>query len=104
MAVQIVSKTVTRTKRELGERVLGKALGLLGNNPDKNAKYVLKAIDQLEIADNTIVFWCTDNGAERRRPWRGSAGPWNGFYNTAMEGGIRTPCVMRWPARIPAGR
>lgn len=45
MAVQIVSKTVTRTKRELGERVLGKALGLLGSNPDKNAKYILKAID-----------------------------------------------------------
>ena len=56
------------------------------------------------LEDNTIVFWCTDNGAERRRPWRGSAGPWNGFYNSAMEGGIRTPCVIRWPGRIPAGQ
>ena len=45
MAVRIVSKTMIRTKRELGERVLGRALGLLGNNPDKNAKYVIKAID-----------------------------------------------------------
>jgi len=45
MAVRIVSRTMTRTKRELGERILGKALGLLGNNPDKNAKYVIKAID-----------------------------------------------------------
>ena len=40
-----MSKTVVRTKRELGERVLGRALGLLGNNPDKNAKYFIKAID-----------------------------------------------------------
>ncbi|MDP6605217.1 MAG: sulfatase-like hydrolase/transferase [Dehalococcoidia bacterium] len=71
---------------------------------DHNVGLVLDAIDRLDIAENTIVFWCTDNGAERRRPWRGSAGPWNGFYNSAMEGGIRTPCVIRWPARIPAGQ
>jgi hypothetical protein len=71
---------------------------------DYNVGLVLEAIDRLDIAENTIVFWCTDNGAERRRPWRGSAGPWNGFYNTAMEGGIRTPCVVRWPGRIPAGQ
>jgi len=71
---------------------------------DYNVGLVLEAIDRLGIADNTIVFWCTDNGAERRRPWRGSSGPWSGFYNSAAEGGIRTPCMIRWPGRIPAGR
>jgi arylsulfatase len=71
---------------------------------DYNVGLVLGAIERLGVEENTIVFWCTDNGAEERRPWRGSAGPWNGFYNTAMEGGIRTPCVLRWPARIPAGQ
>ena len=71
---------------------------------DTNVGLVLDAIDRLGIRDNTIVFWCTDNGAELRRPWRGTAGPWSGFYNTAMEGGIRTPCIIRWPARIPAGQ
>ena len=71
---------------------------------DHNVGLVLDALDRLGVADNTIVFWCTDNGAEQRRPWRGSAGPWNGFYNTVMEGGIRTPCIIRWPARIPAGQ
>jgi MoaA/NifB/PqqE/SkfB family radical SAM enzyme len=45
MAVQIVSKTVSKTKREIQERVLGRALGLLGSNPEKNARYVIKAID-----------------------------------------------------------
>ena len=35
--------------------------------------------DRLGIRRNTIVFWCTDNGAESRRPWRGSPGPWSGF-------------------------
>jgi arylsulfatase A-like enzyme len=71
---------------------------------DHNVGLVLTAIERLGIEENTIVFWCTDNGAEMRRPWRGSSGPWSGFYNTAMEGGIRTPCVIRWPGRIPAGR
>ena len=71
---------------------------------DYNVGLVLAAIERLGIEENTIVFWCTDNGAEERRPWRGSAGPWSGFYNTMMEGGIRTPCVIRWPGRIPAGQ
>jgi len=71
---------------------------------DYNVGLVLAAIERLGIGDNTIVFWCTDNGAEERRPWRGTAGPWSGFYNTMMEGGIRTPCVIRWPGRIPAGQ
>jgi arylsulfatase len=71
---------------------------------DANVGLVLDAIDRLGIARNTLVFWCTDNGAEQRRPWRGSPGPWSGFYNTVMEGGIRTPCIVRWPGRIPAGR
>ncbi|HEU4387626.1 MAG TPA: arylsulfatase [Blastocatellia bacterium] len=71
---------------------------------DYNVGLVLDAIKRLGIEGNTIVFWCTDNGAEMRRPWRGSSGPWNGFYNTVMEGGIRTPCLIRWPGRIPAGQ
>ena len=71
---------------------------------DFNVGRILDAIDRLKISRNTIVMWCTDNGAEQRRPWRGSSGPWNGFYNTVMEGGIRTPCIIRWPGRIPAGR
>jgi len=71
---------------------------------DHNLGLVLDAIENLGIADSTLVIWCTDNGAEMRRPWRGTSGPWRGFYNSAMEGGIRTPCVIRWPGRIPAGR
>jgi arylsulfatase A-like enzyme len=71
---------------------------------DYNVGLVLDSIKKLGIERNTIVFWCTDNGAEIRRPWRGSSGPWTGFYNTVMEGGIRTPCLIRWPGHIPAGR
>lgn len=71
---------------------------------DHNVGLILAALEELGISKNTLVVWCTDNGAELRRPWRGSPGPWRGFYNSAMEGGIRTPCVIRWPGRIPAGQ
>jgi arylsulfatase len=71
---------------------------------DYNVGLVLDGLKRLGIERNTIVFWCTDNGAEARRPWRGSSGPWSGFYNSMMEGGIRTPCIVRWPGHIPAGR
>jgi arylsulfatase len=71
---------------------------------DATVGRVLDALDRLKISRDTIVLWCPDNGAEQRRPWRGTAGPWSGFYNTVMEGGIRVPCIVRWPGRIPAGR
>lgn len=71
---------------------------------DYNVGLILKELKRLGIENNTLVIWCTDNGAEMRRPWRGTSGPWRGFYNSAMEGGIRTPCIIRWPARIKAGQ
>jgi arylsulfatase len=71
---------------------------------DHNVGIILASLRRLGIERNTLVFWCTDNGPEGRRPWRGSGGPWRGFYNSVMEGGIRTPCVIRWPARIPRGQ
>ena len=71
---------------------------------DHNVGIVVDAIKRLGIDRNTLVFWCTDNGAEIRRPWRGSSGPWSGFYNSVMEGGVRTPCMVRWTGRIPAGQ
>lgn len=71
---------------------------------DYNVGLIMSALKRMKIDNNTLVIWCTDNGAEMRRPWRGSPGPWRGYYNTAMEGGIRTPCVIRWPGRIKPGQ
>ncbi len=71
---------------------------------DFNVGLILKELKRLGIENNTLVIWCTDNGAEMRRPWRGTSGPWRGYYNSAMEGGVRTPCVIRWPGHIKAGQ
>lgn len=60
-------------------------------------------VDNLGIGD-TIVVFAGDNGAEETSPWRGTAGYWEGSYFTGMEGSLRTPCLIRWPESIPAGR
>jgi arylsulfatase len=58
----------------------------------------------LKITRNTIVLWCPDNGAEARRPWRGSVGSMERLLQHGHGGGIRTPCLVRWPGAVPAGR
>lgn len=66
---------------------------------------VLGALERAGVADNTLVIFTTDNG-----PWlsygehAGSAGPLREGKGTAWEGGVRVPCLMRWPGRLPAGR
>ena len=71
---------------------------------DAYTGHILDAIDKLQIRDNTIVIFTSDNGPESSMPYQGTAGPWRGSLFTALEGSLRVPCIIRWPARIPAGR
>jgi len=71
---------------------------------DHRVGEILDEIDTLGIAEKTLVVFASDNGPEFRRFWRGTAGPWTGTYHTAMEGGLRAPCIVRWPGQVPAGR
>ncbi|WP_201834783.1 arylsulfatase [Microvirga zambiensis] len=71
---------------------------------DANVGQILDAVDGLGLRDNTIVVFTSDNGPEATWPWQGSSGPWRGYYFTHMEGSLRTPFIIRWPDRIPAGR
>ncbi|MEO8498744.1 MAG: sulfatase [Planctomycetota bacterium] len=65
---------------------------------------ILGAIKRLGIDENTLVIWTSDNGAPRRDPPQGSNAPLSGWGYTTMEGGMRVPCVARWPGKIPAGK
>jgi arylsulfatase len=71
---------------------------------DWSVGQILDTLDRLKLAENTLVIYTTDNG-----PWlsygnhAGTAGPLREGKGTTFEGGIRVPCVMRWPGRIPAG-
>jgi arylsulfatase len=71
---------------------------------DANVGQLLDAVDELNIRDNTIVVFTSDNGPEATWPWQGSSGPWRGYYFTHMEGSLRTPFIIRWPGKIPSGR
>jgi arylsulfatase len=64
---------------------------------------ILDKLDELGISDNTIVVFAGDNGNEEMILNRGTAGYWEGSYFTGMEGSLRTPCLVRWPERVPAG-
>jgi arylsulfatase A-like enzyme len=65
---------------------------------------LLAKLDELGIADNTIVVFTTDNGAEVLSWPDGGATPFRGEKDTNWEGGWRVPCVMRWPGVIKPGR
>ncbi len=70
---------------------------------DHHVGEILDAIDKAGVAGNTIVVFCSDNGAESRRPWQGSSGVWSGYYRSAREGSLRAPFLIRWPGRIAPG-
>lgn len=66
---------------------------------DRQVGRVLKALDDARIADNTIVVFTSDNGGERfSDTW-----PFTGKKTELLEGGLRIPALVRWPARIRAG-
>jgi arylsulfatase len=64
---------------------------------------ILKAIDDLGIADNTIVMYSTDNGAEVMSWPDGGTTPFRGEKNTQYEGAYRVPTMIRWPGTIKPG-
>jgi arylsulfatase len=64
---------------------------------------ILKKLDDLKIADNTIVIYTTDNGAEVMSWPDGGTTPFRGEKNTNWEGGYRVPAMVRWPGLVKAG-
>ena len=66
---------------------------------DDNIGDLLKHLDDLGIADNTIVIFTTDNGAEVFTWPDGGMTPFRATKGTVFEGGFRVPCIVRWPGR-----
>ena len=70
-------------------------------NLDDAIGRVLRTLDEQKLAENTLVMFITDHGGD---PTYGGANlPFRGSKATLFEGGIRVPCLMRWPAIIKSG-
>ena len=70
---------------------------------DAHIGLFLDKLDELGIADNTIVFYSTDNGPHYNTWPDAAATPFFGEKNTNWEGGWRVPSMVRWPGKIEAG-
>ncbi|MFT4521004.1 MAG: arylsulfatase A-like enzyme [Halioglobus sp.] len=63
----------------------------------------LDKLDELGIADNTLVFYSTDNGPHMNTWPDAGMTPFRGEKNTNREGGWRVPSMARWPGKIKYG-
>lgn len=68
-------------------------------NQDRNVGRILAKLDELQLTDNTIVLYFSDNGPNS---WRWNGGM-KGRKGSVDEGGVRSTCFLRWPAKLPAG-
>jgi arylsulfatase A-like enzyme len=92
----IVQRATEANKEVLDETRC--ALAMI-ENQDGNVGRVLAKLDELQLRENTIVLYFSDNGPNSAR--------WNegmkGRKGSTDEGGVRSVCYLRWPARLPAG-
>jgi arylsulfatase A-like enzyme len=114
-----VAHTMVHSIIDASAEFKGKSKGGLYGDTVEELDYhtgrLLDAIDELALRDKTLVIFTTDNG-----PWNnmqetlrkrhdgqvawGSSGPLRDGKGSTWEGGIRVPCIARWPGHVPAGR
>jgi arylsulfatase A-like enzyme len=76
---------------------------------DRGVGRILDLLRELNLAENTLVFFTSDNGGPSRQAFDpenrlDNYGPFRGHKTTMYEGGLRVPMLARWPGVIPAGR
>ena len=103
-----VPHTMVHTPLGVSDKFRGKSeQGKFGDvmmEVDWSVGEILKILAKYGLENNTLVVFTSDNG-----PWlnfgahAGSAGPFREGKGTSWEGGVRMPCIMRWPGQIPQG-
>jgi len=98
---------VSEERRAMASEAAGKhvdeyAAGMIEH--DMHVGQFLDLLDELGIADETLVFYSTDNGPHMNTWPDGGWSPFRGEKNTNWEGAFRVPAMARWPGKIEAGR
>lgn len=92
---------------EVAERFRGRSKnGPWGDSVEEldwSTGQIMEALERLGLEQNTLIVWTSDNGAPRREPSQGRNEPLSGWGYSTAEGGMRVPCIVRWPTRVPAG-
>jgi arylsulfatase A-like enzyme len=70
---------------------------------DASTGEILAALKNLGLDEMTLVVWTSDNGAPEHKPVQGTNRPLSGWGYTTAEGGMRVPCLARWPGKIAPG-
>ena len=87
------------------EAFLGKsANGLYGDTIEEldwSVGQIIATAKELGIDEQTMIVFLSDNGTSMQ--WGGSNAPLRGYKGSTYEGGMRVPCLIRWPGRVPAG-
>jgi arylsulfatase A-like enzyme len=65
---------------------------------DQAVGRILASLKTRGVLDDTLIVFFNDNGGRRENP------PYRGGKGETFEGGVRVPCILRWPHRVPAGR
>jgi arylsulfatase A-like enzyme len=114
-----LAHTMAHSVIDATPRFKGKSKGGLYSDVIEELDYhtgrLLDAIDELGLRDNTLVIFTTDNGPwnNMQEPLRkkhngaiawGSSGPLREGKGSTWEGGVRVPCIVRWPGHVPAAR
>lgn len=81
-----------------------KILAAMITRMDRDVGRILDLLKELELEQNTLVFFTSDNGSpEAGGPMLNSNALFKGKKGTLNEGGLRVPMIVRWPGRVPAG-
>jgi arylsulfatase A-like enzyme len=96
--LEVPSDYLARYQNQSLDDDTARVYGMIANIDD-NLGRLLAKLDELYLRDDTIVVFLTDNGPQQRR----FNGTWRGLKTTVYEGGIRTPCLLRWPGKFSAG-
>ena len=95
-----IAKYEAKLKNQPEQKQRNATYAAMVESMDDSVGQVLHALDELKIADRTIVIFTSDNGALQNTT---SLSPLRGWKGTAYEGGVRVPLIIKWPGAIQPG-